>query len=330
MFEDLNCNEFGKRGAQPQPPIQKNTLIKRQMAARAFTLIELLVVIAIIAILAAILLPVLAAAKAKALQAQCINNVKELQTGWVLYATDNQDYMVPNSPFGYPANESWCPNGQNPGAKMDWSSIYVGNTNQAVFTNTILAPYMSGQLGVYRCPADIWPSKNGTRIRDYSMQGQVGNLYCKGSKASNSGTLAENPNALAYVKVTEIRSSPGPADVIVFLEEHPNSLLENGVFDGYLEVDSSGGTYPDVPGSMHRWSCGMSFADGHAEMHKWTQGGAVNYTVASGITTLQIPVVQNASFSISASPAIVAPGKSNSDWVWFTTHCAGVNPTPGS
>lgn len=304
--------------------IQKWGFINRRQGPKAFTLIELLVVIAIIAILAAILLPVLAAAKARGLQAQCINNEKQLAVGWVLYATDSQDYMMPNDPYIVgsppPENECWCPNKDFPDAAMGWSSIYPGNTNQSVFTNTIMAPYLGGQLGVYRCPADIWPSANGSRVRDYSMQGQVGNLYCKQT------TLNNNPAGVPYVKISDLHTSPGPADTIVFLEEHPNSLLGNSVFDGYLEVDSSGGTCPDVPGSNHRYSNGISFADGHAEMHRWTVGGYVNYSTAGGITTLQIPVVQNASFTICQSPAIVQPGKSNRDWYWFVTHCSGLNP----
>ena len=56
---------------------------------RAFTLIELLVVIAILAILAALLLPALSAAKQRAGQAACINNLKQLGTGMMMYVDES-------------------------------------------------------------------------------------------------------------------------------------------------------------------------------------------------------------------------------------------------
>jgi prepilin-type N-terminal cleavage/methylation domain-containing protein len=261
---------------------------KLEGGKRGFTLIELLVVIAIIAILAAMLLPALSRAKSKAQVVHCVSNLKQLQLGWQLYAGDFNDIMLPNAPVNLTEDKSWVYSGQG----EDWG-YSDSNTNVTMYKASILAPFLGNQLGVYKCPADTIPSANGPRLRSYSMQSQMGNIYDIVYKT----TTAYNPNYVAFRKVTDLGSALPPALGIVFLEENMCSMN-----DGYLQVNDGTPVFPDVPGSYHIWSTGISYADGHVENHKWVT------------SVLKIAVKAN------FSAASIGTGINNADWRWFSQH----------
>lgn len=122
---------------------------------RAFTLIELRVVITIIAILASLLLPALAAAKRRAQGAICVNNLKQVQLAWLMYAGDNEDKLVSNvSTFGAPSPPGgslpWVNSTDydQPGDRGCTNLLFLVDSRYAAFAAYIKSP------GVYKCPAD--------------------------------------------------------------------------------------------------------------------------------------------------------------------------------
>jgi prepilin-type N-terminal cleavage/methylation domain-containing protein/prepilin-type processing-associated H-X9-DG protein len=109
-----------------------------------FSLIELLVVIAIIAILAAIIFPVMANARHKARQTQCISNLKNLGQAFKQYLQDNYGYFPP-----------WCashPNPMSPPNPQNNPADHVMTWDKA-----LVMDYLQGKEETVICPSNPLP-----------------------------------------------------------------------------------------------------------------------------------------------------------------------------
>ena len=120
---------------------------RASVAGQRFTLIELLVVIAIIAILAAMLLPALQSAKSRATRISCLNNMKQLHLGCVLYADDYDAWWPPTR-----AQYFWAfgpPNAKHGGMRHGLWTLYHSGTDS-----------WSGYMGIdhyLTCPSRLVP-----------------------------------------------------------------------------------------------------------------------------------------------------------------------------
>jgi len=225
---------------------------------RGFTLIELLVVIAIIAILAGKLLPALAKSKTKAQGIFCVNNLKQLQLGWMLYA-DDHDSVMPGVNGGSVAGL-----GQWVSGWLDFAPNNTHNTNLLYLLDRKFAqigPYLNS-AGSYRCPADKsvarFGGQNLARVRSVSA-----NMWM-----NYIGGIAVGQDKYRIFKKTSDLTGLAPSQAWVFLDEREDSI-NDGLFQTDLKNRGKAAVIVDYPASYHNRAAGLSFADGHAEIKKW-------------------------------------------------------------
>ena len=277
---------------------------RRNGGRRGFTLVELLVVMAVIAILAALLLPALSQVRARAQAIVCLNNTRQLGLAWQVYATEHNDglpYNLGMAGSSFRTRLNWVNN------VMTWD-LSSDNTNTATLAGASLGPFVSGNTSVYHCPADTILSAEQraagwtARIRSYSMNALVGD-------AGDISINGFNTNAPDYTQFFKLAQIPQPADIFVFLDEHPDSI-DDGYFVERVAPDSdnysSSNGYPsdapdqwlDLPATYHNRATAMSYADGHSDLHRWAEPGTYRPPLpdAAGLP-IAIPPAQTEDFN---------------------------------
>lgn len=230
----------------------------RRNLSRGFTLIELLVVISVIAILASLLLPALSKAKGAAHKAYCINNQRQLNIAWLLYA-DDHGRMVPN---GYVESETlglqkpWVSAGTHVERFMHTNSQLLINPSYSAFAQ---GGYV-GSANTYKCPADrkrtFFQGTNYMGVRSYSLNAFFGWVFPSAVNYGSGYHGYNKPSHLAGIKASE---------VFTFIDVNSDSIC----YSGFITKMGNSKQFFHVPGSYHNGQGAAAFVDGHVEILKW-------------------------------------------------------------
>jgi prepilin-type processing-associated H-X9-DG protein/prepilin-type N-terminal cleavage/methylation domain-containing protein len=251
---------------------------------KSFTLIELLVVIAIIAILAAILFPVYAQARAKARQTSDLSNLKQLALGWLMYAQDYDETVVPSGLQG-----SWAP-----GYNVYW---YTATRTGAAFNSAPDLGPRNGLIYPYLKNASILgdPAASGLPVSPLWGPIHYGYNVCYlggyGTfvpPATAPAGWTQNPAALAAIDV--------PADTLVFANSGLWNTAENRVtlHPWAWPPSNRAGGVPTVH-ARHNQKANIAFADGHAK----------SFSVQTPTTIPNAAVIRNANLGFLTPGAVI-------------------------
>jgi prepilin-type N-terminal cleavage/methylation domain-containing protein/prepilin-type processing-associated H-X9-DG protein len=266
-----------------------------------FTLIELLVVIAIIAILAAMLLPALAKAKARAGVAVCVSNQKQLALGFKMFPEDHNNYIISagtgnntgDNLFSWRIDPAKLTTYPNVPAGQDYQMLY----DDYGFQQGGLFPYLKNP-NLIHCPSD-------TRYQIPSRP-----AWCSYSMADNlNGSGVPTDGSVDY-RIHKESDLKRPSDNMLWSEENDprnettggiGNVNENeGTWEPFKGGGGGGGDAPDPsanppysslkvggpapavgwydgPAAYHNTSSTFSFADGHAESHRWYDGISLGF-----------------------------------------------------
>jgi prepilin-type processing-associated H-X9-DG protein len=214
---------------------------------------ELLVVIAIIGIVAAFLLPALNQAKQRAYTIACLNNLKQLQLCWHMYAQDNNDIITPNNyVYSVQVGTTNAPTAPTSEDQMTWCrGLAPLETNDINENVSLLFPY-NRSMAIYHCPADrssVAGHPEIPRKRSYNM--------------SNSANCAADNH---FRKTSEIRV---PTSLFIFIDTHEIAIWDS-TFGVIPQTSPWWSDYwLDVPADRHQQGANLTFADGHAERWRW-------------------------------------------------------------